>query len=401
MLSELPAADRTQLAGTINLARQSASPLRLLAYVHLRNIHGSTGAGRTARQLTEHLARRLDIELRVLADAGDKIRVLPLVGKPWTSFAYHTFLDDTSRQQARWFLLNAPAAERFWPEAQIVFCTAESYVPVTKGRLVVTAHDAGYFEQVAHRRELAFWKTRVKWSLLFGRLARKADLFHTVSEFSAGRLAHFFPQIASRIRCVHNGVTPHFFDPVPEAGAEFLRQAGLAGRPYLLIPGGLHFRKNAELILAVLPALIERFPDLVIVGVNHNDPVYLERAAALAPNFRLLGFVSEDALHALYAAATIVWYPSRYEGFGLPVVEAMACGAPVVASNGSSIPEIAGQAALLADPASSDAHLAALSNLLTDERARDQLSTAGRLQAQQFTWERSAAKLKQEFDKLL
>ena len=402
MVSDSPAADyRTALTGTAGLDSQSISSLRLLAYVHLRNIHGSTGAGRTARQLTEHLAQRPDIQLRVLADAGDKARILPLVGAPWTSFAYHTFADDTSRQQARWFLLNTPRAERFWPEAQIVFCTAESYVPVTKARLVVTAHDAGYFEQVAHRRELAFWKTRAKWSLLFGRLASKADLFHTVSEFSAGRLAHFLPQIAGRIRCVHNGVTPHFFDPVPEAGAEFLRQAGLAGRPYLLIPGGLHFRKNAELILAVLPALIERFPNLVIAGVNHNDPIYLERAAALAPNFRLLGFVSEDALHALYAAATIVWYPSRYEGFGLPVVEAMACGAPVVASNGSSIPEIAGNAALLADPANPDAHLAALSNLLTDERARKQLSAAGRLQAQRFTWERSATKLKQEFDKLL
>lgn len=375
--------------------------MHLLAYVHLRNIHASTGAGRTARQLTEHLAQRKDIELRILADAGDKTRILPLVGEPWTSFDYHTFSADTSRQQARWFLLNRPHAEQFWPEAQIVFCTAESYVPVTQARLVVTAHDAGYFENVAHRRELAFWKTRWKWSLLFSRLARKADLFHTVSEFSAGRLAHFFPEIASRIRCVHNGVTPHFFDPVPEAGAEFLEETGLAGRPFLLIPGGLHFRKNAELILAVLPDLIKRFPDLVIAGVNHNDPVYLERAAALAPNFRLLGFVSDDALHALYAAATIVWYPSRYEGFGLPVVEAMACGAPVVASRGSSIPEIAGEAALLADPTSPEAHLEALSNLLTDERAREQLSSAGRQQARKFTWEQSAARLKQEFDKIL
>ena len=402
MLSDLAASDISAvLPVTADPGGQPGSPLRVLAYVHLRNIYGSTGAGRTARQLTEHLARRPDIQLRVLADAQDKTRILPLVGEPWTSFVYNTFKDDTSRQQARWFLLNAPQAEHFWPEAQIVFCTAESYVPVTKARLVVTAHDAGYFEQVAHRRELAFWKTRLKWSLLFNRLAKKADLFHTVSEFSAGRLAHFFPEIAGRIRCVHNGVTPHFFDPVPKAGTEYLRSVGLAGRPFLLIPGGLHFRKNAELILAVLPALIARFPNLVVAGVNHNDPVYLERAGTLAPNFRLLGFVSDDALHALYAAATIVWFPSRYEGFGLPVVEAMACGTPVVASNGSSIPEIAGQAARLADPASPDAHLAALSDLLTDERAREQLSAAGRLQARQFTWERSAASLKQEFDQLL
>ncbi len=96
-------------------------PLNLLAYVHLRNIHASTGAGRVARQLTEHLALRDDISLHVLADAADHARILPLVKMPWTEFSYHTFSSDTSRQQARWFAFHRPFAESFWPEAQIVF----------------------------------------------------------------------------------------------------------------------------------------------------------------------------------------------------------------------------------------------------------------------------------------
>lgn len=375
--------------------------LNILAYVHLRNIYNSTGAGRTSRQITEHLADRPDVNLRVLADANDQRTALPQVGEPWTSYRFHTFASDTSRQQARWFLLDSPKAESFWPETDVVYCTGESYVPTTSARLVTTTHDAAYFEEGAHIRDSAYWKTRLKWELLYRKLARRVDMFHTVSHFSAERLAHFFPSIRDRIRPVHNGVTPHFFEPVPSAGLAYLADAGLSDRPYILVPGGLHFRKNAELILNAIPSLLHRFPELLVAIVNHTNPIYAERAKALGANVRMLGFVSDDSLHALYSNATVVWFPSRYEGFGLPVVEAMACGTAVVASNSSSIPEIAGDAAMLVDPTSPQAHVDGLTSLLTDPLARAQFAAAGRERAKLFTWSSTAAQLKQHFDTLL
>lgn len=393
---------------TMDVKSSSSStvkPCNVLAYVHLRNIHGSTGAGRTARQIVEHLAQRDDVSLRVLADEGDKQRILPLVKFPWDGYRYHTFAADTSRQQARWFFLDDPPAESYWPEADIVFCTGESYVPVRTARLVMTAHDAGYFEPGAHTRDLTYWKTRLKWELLYKKLTRTVDMFHTVSEFSADRLAHFFPEIKSRIRWVHNGVTPHFYEPVEEVGRAFVRDAELADRTFVLVPGGLHFRKNAELILEAAPILLKRYPELMIAVVNHTNPTYAEKALAVGSAFgsrvRLLGFVPDEALHALYTAATVVWYPSRYEGFGLPVVEAMACGASVVASNSSSIPEIAGDAAILVDPADANAHVAAISGLLNDPLAREQLGSAGRARAARFTWAKCADELKRDFEALL
>jgi glycosyltransferase involved in cell wall biosynthesis len=393
--------DLSKLIGANTVAIPKANHLNILAYVHLRNIYNSTGAGRTARQITEHLASHPDVNLRVLADSGDKARILPLVKEPWISFHYHTFSADTTRQQARWFFLNHPRAEVFWPEVDIVFCTGESYVPVKTARLVVTAHDAGYFEPSAHSRDVTYWKTRLKWELLYNKLDRTVDMFHTVSRFSADRLGHFFPQLKSRIRWVYNGVTPHFFDAVSFEGRKYLKEVGLSGRPFVLVPGGLHFRKNAELILAASPVLLQRFPDLLIVVVNHTNPVYAEKSRSVGPNFRILGFVTDEALHALYAAATVVWYPSRYEGFGLPLVEAMACGASVVASDSSSIPEIAGDAALLVDPTNFKAHADAICDLLTDSLAREQFSARGRERAKMFTWNKCASELKQHFATLL
>jgi glycosyltransferase involved in cell wall biosynthesis len=385
----------------LSLQASASSPMRLLAYVHLRNIYESTGAGRVARQLIEHLALRKDLELKILADAADHARIVPLVGDPWASFDYCLFSSDTSRQQTRWFALDRPHAEAYWPESQIVFCTAESYVPKRKARLCVTLHDAAFFETEAHRRDRAFWGQRLKWKLLYEKLVRKADLFHTVSHFSADRLVHFFPAIRSRIRVVHNAVAPLFFAPLPIEAQQFLERSGLSDRPFVLVPGGLHHRKNADLILAASAILQRRFPELTVVVVNHSDPAYVKQAQSLGAKFRLLGFVPDEALHALYTAAQVVWFPSRYEGFGLPVIEAMACGAPVVASNAASIPEIAGASALLIDPLNPQAHVDAIHDLLVDSRMRAEFTRSGRARAALYTWESSAYKLKKCFEAVL
>ena len=110
--------------------------MNVLSLVHLRNIDRSTGAGRVARQLTEHLALREGLNLHVLADAGDHRKIVSKVGSPWTLFPYHLFADDTSRQQARWLFTHSPSAEHYWPEVQIVHCTMESFVPTRRCRNV-------------------------------------------------------------------------------------------------------------------------------------------------------------------------------------------------------------------------------------------------------------------------
>jgi len=374
--------------------------VNILAYVHLRNIHRSTGAGRVARQLTEQVARRDGVNMHILADEADHDVIVPKVGQPWTSFPYHLFSSDTSKQQARWLLTHRPKAEDFWPQAQIVHCTGESYVPTSRSRLVVTVHDAAYFEQTAHKQNFSSIKQQLKWRLLFATLARTVDVFHTVSHFSAERLGEFFPAIRGRLRVIHNAVTQRFFWPVNSAGEEFMARTGLAQKRYILVPGGLHYRKNADLILGAWPILQERVSGLTLVVSGHCHPELAARAQTLR-SVQLTGFVEDDELCALYHGAQAVWFPSRYEGFGLPVVEAMACGAPVVASDSSSIPEIAAKDALLVSPNSLEENVDALEAVLNDCSLRERLCVQGRGRAAQFTWPIAAAQLQELYASIL
>ena len=375
--------------------------MNLLSYVHLRNIYRSTGVGRVARELTEHLAVLPGVNLEVLADPGDHLKIVHKVGEPWTSYRYHFMQHETSRQQALWYLLNSPTAESYWPDTELVYCTAESYVPVRKARLAVSCHDTQHFEPGAHK--MSFWllKQRFKWKLLFDRLAAKADMFHMISNFAADRTAHFFPSIKLRLRVVPNAVSERFFRPPSEEGNQVLTQFGIADRPYVLVPGGLHHRKNAELILDAWPHIHRRKPDLTLVIINHSDPTYLDRARTLQPSLILGGYQDEEPLVALYNAAQLVWFPTRYDGFGMPVIEAMACGAPVVSSNTSAIPEIAGDAATLLSPDRMEEHVEVICGLMDDDGARETFRRLGRQRAQRYRWATSAQLLAENFASLL
>jgi glycosyltransferase involved in cell wall biosynthesis len=284
---------------------------------------------------------------------------------------------------------------------QIVHCTGESYVPTSRSRLVVTVHDAAYFDRGAHPTNFATTKQRLKWRFLYTTLARTADLFHTVSHFSAERLGAAFPSIRSRLRVIYNAVPQRFFAPINAVGEEYLQRCGLNSKRYVLLPGGLHHRKNAELVLQTWPTIQEQVPDLTLVVSGHCDPHYAERAAALGKSIVFTGFVNDDELCALYHESQVVWFPSRYEGFGMPVLEAMTCGAPVVASDATSIPEIVGGAAVLVSPHSVSDNVEAVVTVVGDSRLQSTLRGRGRLRARQFSWVHSAAQVHELYSGLL
>ncbi len=375
--------------------------MNLLTYIHLRNIYRSTGVGRVGREITEHLALRPEVNLRVLADQGDHTRIVGKVGTPWTGFRYQFFEGDTSRQQLRWLLRGSPTAESYWPEAEVVYCTAESYVPTRRAKLVVTSHDMQLFEPGAHPLSRWLLQQRLKWWWMFRVLSRRAAMIHAISQFSADRLEHYFPALRDRIRVIPNAVSSVFFHPAAEEGVQVLRELHLLDRPYLLLPGGLHFRKNAPLVLEAWPELHRRCPELTLVVGGHNTPEFAARAETMA-GVVMTGFQEEATLVALYQQAQAVWFPSRYEGFGMPLLEAMACGAPVVASNSSAVPETAGgAAAALVSPDKPQEHVEALVALLGDAAARTETAAKGRARAAQFTWDRTTESLMQNFRRLL
>lgn len=192
----------------------------------------------------------------------------------------------------------------------------------------------------------------------------------------------------------------------PDAVARYRARVGLL-RPYVLYLGINKPHKNLAALLrawAHLPTDLREQYDLALAGPQdprYNEVSTLVDALGLGESVRTLGSIPEADLPLLYAGATGLVFPSLYEGFGLPVLEAMAAGVPVACSNVSSMPEVAGEAALLFDPANESEIATALARLLTDAPLRQRLAEAGRARARTFTWERTAAETLEVYRRLL
>lgn len=275
--------------------------------------------------------------------------------------------------------------------ADVVFAPSVAVPPRGRRPLVVTVHDAApcLFPESFPARGLRFHLDGLRAA------ADRADLVLTVSESSRAELAEHTAIAPDRIRVVPNGVDG---EPAADgAAAAVAARLGLADRPYVLWVGSLEPRKNVEALLGLPAALAAAgLPHrLVLAGPEGWGPTAgaVRAAAASAPpgSLRLVGSVASADLAGLYAGADLFCFPSVHEGFGLPVLEAMAQATPVLSSRAASLPEVGGDAARYVDGTGPEAWAAAAVALLGDGAALAALATAGRNRAAGFTWAACAA----------
>jgi glycosyltransferase involved in cell wall biosynthesis len=208
-----------------------------------------------------------------------------------------------------------------------------------------------------------------------------------------------------RVHVVYEAAAQRFRPVEPGVARAVAEKYGI-DPPYILSVGSLEPGKNRARLIRALARLRNEgvTHHLVIVGQRawrYDDDFDLVEELGMGRRVSFAGYVPDDDLPGLYSGATVVALPSLYEGFGLPVLEAMACGVPVLTSNVSATAEVAGDAALLVHPQSVDQIAAALRRLLSDEALRAQLSAAGRERAAQFSWARAAEETHRVYERVL
>ena len=289
-----------------------------------------------------------------------------------------------------WTLVGLPRAAR---RAGVDVVHAPAYTAPfwSPAPVVLTIHDVSY------ERHPQWYPYRRDWArrAFYRRSAHVASQILTVSRFSAAEITAAYGIPAGRMTVTPLGVDGAFVAKDPRSLGQL--PPGVTS-PYLLHVGDLHERRNLTMLVgAVLSARRQsqaaRALSLVLVGTDLGvgDAVSAIAVEAGASDAVVrLGSVNERRLRALYQGSVALVYPSFYEGFGLPLVEAMACGTPVIASNVASMPEVLGDAGILIDPSDEGAWTRAIIDLMSDDEKRGRLREAGLRRAGEFTWERTA-----------
>jgi glycosyltransferase involved in cell wall biosynthesis len=257
-------------------------------------------------------------------------------------------------------------------------------------RRVVTIHD------VIHLRFPAYFSPvqRAYAKMMIGHACRAADAVIVDSEFAGKELLRRIPCPPEKIHVIPLGVSGDFVPAKDNTSADEFRRKHNVGKRFLLYVGSLKPHKNVAALIRSLSSLNDLTDvQIVCAGERLEEDVALHAlcmSTGVGDRVRSLGWLPEPDLIAAYRAATAVVMPSLYEGFGFPVLEAMACGTPVIGSNAASIPEVMGDAGILVDPSVQGDLANAIRSVLDDSSLRDSLREKGLRRAKLFTWQRCA-----------
>ena len=263
-----------------------------------------------------------------------------------------------------------------------------------KGPQLPVFHDLNFM----HRPEFLPWMTRTHYRRFFPAYAKIARRIATVSEYSKRDIVRSFGYPETKIDVVYNGVND-LFSPIGEDLQQATRDEFTGGSPYFIYIGALHKRKNIGQMLRAF----ERFRHhhgqafkLVIIGApmfSDAEPEKVLQSMRYREEVLFLGRQYGETLRRLLASARALLLVSHFEGFGIPIIEAMQCDVPAIVSDTTSMPEVAGDAALLIDPGSVAQIADAMTRMARDEQLRTALVEKGRVQRERFSWDKTAASL--------
>lgn len=357
----------------------------VIAAWHLKNFN--VGIGRYSRELIEAIGR---------VDQAHCYEVLV----PDDSYRF------PDRPNIRYRLIRFPLFRgRFWIQAapllahrhDVLHIPYDSCVAFKRGKLITTVHDIKplLFPVLAQHHNI---KSMFEQALIGDKWGR-IDHVVTISECSKRDIVTHLKVPEHRLTVVYPGVDLNRFQPAerpPRISNVELPTHSV--RPYVLTVGGADPTKNLEVLIdafARLPGPLRDAYDLMLVGDLRGRQHLREqvRYAGLEKQTHFAGIVTDERLIELYQQATLFVFPTLYEGFGLPVLEAMACGTPVLCSNVASLPEVAGDAAILFDPLDRIGLSAIIRQVLSDDDLRRQLTARGRQQASKFSWDDTARRM--------
>jgi glycosyltransferase involved in cell wall biosynthesis len=358
--------------------------------IDARKLH-DFGIGTYTRNLLRHLARIDRTNEYVLLCQQADLDIATRLGAN-----FRTILEPSPNYSVREQIHVPWVLRRERPD---VFHTPHYVLPpAVRCRSIVTIHDCIHImfpQYLPNRMAYAYAKASM-WSA-----ARQSNRILTVSEASKRDIIQLFNVPAEKIVVVHNAIDERFRVAPTEEAVARVRERYQLDQRFILYVGNIKPHKNLVRVIEAFAELRKRgFDDLtlLIIGDEISKLPALRRAVhgyKLHKYVRFLGFLPDEVLAVLYRLAAVFVFPSLYEGFGLPPLEAMASGTPVVTSNLSSLPEVTGDAAVLVDPYDVDSIRAGIEHVLTDPGLSDRLRVKGVARSRDFSWEASVARTQQ------